>query len=83
MRKMYDRMERSAYYRTEEAKDEMMAGSYAFVTNDMHANEYLHGEDTTQKQVCALTEIYLPVEDIKLSQYVAKDSGYKRIMDYQ
>ena len=83
MTKMYERVERSEYYRTSEAKEDLMRGSYGFVTNDLHAHEYLHDNETSQTEVCDLTEVYLPLEDIKLSQYVRTGSPYKRIMDYQ
>lgn len=83
MREIYGRIEDMHHYRPEEAKSDMMRGSYVYITHDLYAYGYLSGKQTPVMEICSLTEVYLPVKRIKVSRYVLKASPYKRIMNYQ
>ena len=64
------------------AKDEVMIGSYTFITDGIGANIALR-ESFAGNELCSVGAVPVPMESYRLGTMMPKGSTYKRPVDYQ
>ena len=65
-----------------QAKENLLEGSYAFITHDFSAYEALN-KNFTEKERCSVSQVAVPMEKVQLGTMIRKNHPLKRVIDYQ
>ena len=72
----------SIYEGLPDAREDLMRGSYAYITYNLAAYFALRN-DFSLSERCIIGEVVLPTEKPKLGTMLPKKSPHKRLIDYQ
>ena len=65
-----------------QAKENLLEGSYAFITHDFSAYEALNNK-FTEKERCSFSQVAVPMEKVQLETMIRKNHPLERVIDYQ
>ena len=64
------------------ARENILKGSYAFITHDYGAYEAMN-DHFTAKERCLVSEVDVPIEKVPLGTTIRKNHPLIRVVDYQ